>query len=213
MAKPAAFLSSARRAFAAAFMVAVTAAGCTTGPQLAAQWTDPQLVKSAYLRGGKVLVACDVADLTMRQICQDRVAAELAARGASTVFPGPQTMIATDRSIDSQLIAAARDAGAKAMMVLTLTPAVTEVSQGFQIGIGGFGYGSGGGSMGVGVSAPVGGGKVTMGYAANGRITDAGSGRLVWSASASTSPSSDLQLQLDGLAKTVFGAADQSGLF
>ena len=215
MARPAPFFPSARRALVAAFVVAaaVTATGCATGPQLAAQWTDPQLVKSAYLRGGKVLVACDVADLTMRQLCQDRLAAELAARGATAVFPGPQTTIATDRSIDGQLLAAARDSGAKAMMVLTLTPALTQVSQGFTIGIGGFGYGGGGGGVGVGVSGPVGGGQVTTGYAANGRITDTSSGRLVFSASASTSPSSDVQLQLDGLAKTVFGAADQSGLF
>jgi hypothetical protein len=209
----AATLFPLRRALAAAF-VAVAAAGCASGPQLSAQWTDPQLgPKSSYLRGGKVLVACDVADLTMRQICQDRLAAELAARGASAVFPGPQTVIATDRSIDSQLLAAARDNGAKAMMVLTLTPGLTEVSPGFTVGIGGFGYGSGGGGVGVGVSGPVGGGKVTTGYVANGRITDAGSGRLVWSASASTPPSSDLPLQLDGLAKTVFGAAEESGLF
>ena len=98
-------------------------------------------------------------------------------------------------------------------MVLTLTPAVTDVSQGFQVGIGGFGYGSKGGGVGVGVSAPVGGGRVTMGYAANGRVTDVGSGKLVFSASASTSPSSDLDLQLSELSKTVFGAADRSGLF
>jgi len=212
MAAAATPFSLRRRSLAAALVVA--AAGCTSGPQLAAQWTDPQLgPKSAYLRGGKVLVACDVADLTMRQLCQDRLAAELAARGANAVFPGPQTMIATDRSIDGQLLGAARDAGAKAMMVLTLTPAVTQVSPGFTVGIGGFGYGGGGGGVGVGVSGPVGGGQVTMGYAANGRITDAGSGRLMFSASASASPSSDVQLQLDGLAKAVFGAADQSGLF
>jgi hypothetical protein len=204
--------SSLARALGAAFLIAI--AGCASGPQLAAQWTDPQLGnQSAFLRKSRVLVACDVADLTVRQLCQDRVAAEITARGATPVFPGPDTMIATDRSIDSQLLAAARSADAKALMVLTLTPAVTDVSQGFQIGIGGFGYGSKGGGAGVGISAPVGGGRVTMGYAANGRITDAGSGKLVFSASASTSPSSDLDLQLSELSKTVFGAADRSGLF
>jgi len=204
--------SPLRHVLAAAFVLA--AAGCASGPQLAAQWTDPQLgPKSGYLRGGRVLVACDVAELTIRQLCQDRLSSELAARGVTAVFPGPQTAIATDRSIDGQLLGAARDAGAKAMMVLTLTPAVTQVSPGFTVGIGGFGYGGGGGGVGVGVSGPVGGGQVTMGYAANGRITDAGSGRLMFSASASSSPSSDVQLQLDGLAKAVFGAADQSGLF
>ena len=209
---PATFASSCRRALVAALVLAVAA--CTSGPQLAAQWTDPQLGnQSAFLRKSRVLVACDVADLTVRQLCQDRVAAEIAARGATPVFPGPDTLIATDRSIDGQLLAAARSADAKALMVLTLTPAVTDVSQGFQVGICGFGYGSKGGGVGVGVSAPVGGGRVTMGYAANGRVTDVGSGKLVFSASASTSPSSDLDLQLSELSKTVFGAADRSGLF
>jgi len=208
----ASILLPARRALAAAFVLA--AAGCASGPQLAAQWTDPQLgPQSAFLRGSRVLVACDVADLTVRQLCQDRVAAEVTARGATPVFTGPDTLIATDRSIDGQLLAAARSANAKALMVLTLTPAVTDVSPGFSVGVGGFGYGSRGGGVGVGVSAPVGGGRVIMGYAANGRVTDVGSGRLVWSASASTAPSSELDLQLGELSKTVFDAADKSGLF
>ena len=159
-----------------------------------------------------MLVACDVADLTVRQLCQDRVAAEVSARGATPLFPGPDTLIATDRSIDGQLLAAARSADAKALMVLTLTPAVTDVSPGWSVGIGGFGY-SRSSSVGVGVAAPVGGGRVIMGYAANGRITDVGSGRLVWSASASTAPSSELDVQLGELSKTVFGAADKSGMF
>ena len=115
----ASILSPARRALAAALVLA--AAGCTSSPQLAAQWTDPQLgPQSAFLRGSRVLVACDVADLTVRQLCQDRVAAEVSARGATPVFPGPDTLIATDRSIDGQLLPAARSADAKALMVLTL---------------------------------------------------------------------------------------------
>ena len=203
--------SPARRSLAAAFVLA--AAGCASSPQLAAQWTDPQLgLQSAFLRGSRVLVACDVADLTVRQLCQDQVAAEITARGATPLFPGPDTLIATDRSIDGQLLAAARSADAKALMVLTLTPAVTDVSPGFSIGIGGVGY-RGSSSVGVGVAAPVGGGRVIMGYAANGRITDVGTGRLVWSASASTAPSSELEVQLGELSKTVFGAADKSGMF
>jgi hypothetical protein len=207
----AAISSPARRALAAAFVLG--AAGCASSPQLAAQWTDPQLgPQSAFLRGSRVLVACDVADVTVRQLCQDQVAAEVSARGATPLFPGPETVIATDRSIDGQLLAAARSADAKALMVLTLTPAVTDVSPGFSVGIGGVGY-RGSSSVGVGVAAPVGGGRVIMGYAANGRITDVGTGRLVWSASASTAPSSEIEVQLGALSKTVFGAADKSGMF
>jgi len=205
-------LSPFRRALAGALVLAA-AAGCTSSPQLAAQWTDPQLgPQSAFLRGSRVLVACDVADLTVRQLCQDRLAAEVSARGVTPVFTGPDTLIATDRSIDGQLLAAARSADAKALMVLTLTPAVTDVSPGWSIGIGGAGY-SRSSSVGIGVTAPVGGGRVVMGYAANGRITDVGTGRLVWSASASTAPSSELEVQLGELSKTVFGAADKSGMF
>ena len=177
----AAISSPARRALAAAFVLGT--AGCASSPQLAAQWTDPQLgPQSAFLRGSRVLVACDVADVTVRQLCQDQVAAEVSARGATPLFPGPETVIATDRSIDGQLLAAARS------------------------------Y-RGSSSVGVGVAAPVGPGRVIMGYAANGRITDVGTGRLVWSASASTAPSSELEVQLGALSKTVFGAADKSGLF
>ena len=98
----ASIVSPVRRALAAAFVLA--AAGCASGPQLAAQWTDPQLgPQSAFLRGSRVLVACDVADLTVRQLCQERLAAEVRARGATPLFTGPDTLIATDRSIDGQL--------------------------------------------------------------------------------------------------------------
>ena len=48
--------SPARCMLAAALVVA--AAGCASSPQLAAQWTDPQLgTQSAFLRGSRVLVA------------------------------------------------------------------------------------------------------------------------------------------------------------
>lgn len=204
---------SHRRFLAASALAAALLAGCASSPQLAAQWTDPQLgAQSSFLRGGRILVACDAGDLTIRQICQDRLAAEVSARGATPVFLGPDTLIATDRAIDGQLLAAARTAGAKALMVLTLAPAVTDVSPGFSIGVGGFGFGRSSG-VGVGVSAPVGGGRVTTGYAANGRVTDVNTGRLVWSASASTAPSSDVDAQLGELSKTVLGAADKAGLF
>ena len=119
-----------------------------------------------------------------------------AARRRSSV--APTSPIATDRSIDAQLLPAAREAGAKAMMVMTVAIAVQDVSQPFQIGIGGFGFGSSG-SAGVGVSAPVGGGRVTSGYSANGRVTDVPSGRLVWTAKATTPPSSDVNAQMGEL--------------
>jgi len=185
--------------------------GCAATTQLDAQWSDASL-GTGFLRGARVLVACDAYEVVVRQICQDRLAAEVVARGATPVFLAPGFPVATDRAVDAQLLPAAREAGAKAMMVMTVAVSVQDVSQPFQIGIGGFGFGSGG-SAGVGVSAPVGGGRVTSGYSANGRVTEVASGRLVWTAKATAPPSSDIDLQMGELSKTVLAAADRAGLF
>jgi len=185
--------------------------GCASTPQLDAQWTDPS-VGTNFLRGARVLVACDAYEVVVRQICQDKLAGEVVARGATPVFLAPGYPVATDRAIDAQLLPAAREAGAKAMMVMTVAVAVQDVSQPFQIGIGGFGFGGSGGA-GVGVSAPVGGGRVTSGYSANGRVTDVASGRLVWTAKATSPPSGDVNAQMSDLSKLVMGAADKAGLF
>jgi len=192
-------------------IVAATAAslaGCATGPQLEAQRSDPSIGQS-FLRGARVLVACEASELVIGQICQDQLGREVVARGATPVFVPQNTPIATDRSMDVQLLPDARDASAKAM---TVAVAVEDVSQPFQIGIGGFGFGSSG-SAGVGVSAPVGGGRVTSGYSANGRVTDVLSGRLVWTAKAITSPSSDVNAQMSELSRVVLDAAGKAGLF
>ena len=192
---------------------AVLLAGCASGPQLDAQWTDPQLgAGSGFLRGARVLVACDAYDLVVRQLCQDQLASEVVARGATPVFAAQDTPLATDRAVDAQLLPAARSAGAKALMVVTVAAAATDVSPGFSIGIGGFGFGRSS-AVGVGVAAPIGGGRVTTGYSANGRITEVSSGRLVWAARATTPPSPDLNAQLGELSKAVLDAADKAGLF
>ncbi len=193
-----------------AFFTAL-AAGCASAPQLDAQWSDAAAAPG-LLRGARVLVACDAAELVVRQLCQDRLAGEVAARGATPVFVPPETPIATDRSIDPQLLAAARESGAKGLLVMTVAVAVHDVSAPVSIGIGGFGFGSGG-SVGMGVSAPVGGGRVTAGYSGNGRVTDVASGRLVWTAKATSPPSSDVDAQLADLSRLVLGAADRAGLF
>ena len=207
--RPAAAAAPSATGVAAA--VAALLVGCASTPQLDAQWSDPSLGPS-FLRGARVLVACDAYEVVVRQICQDHLAREVVARGATPVFLAPGFPVATDRSVDAQLLPAAREAGAKAMMVMTVAVAVQDVSQPFQIGIGGFGFGSSG-SAGVGVSAPVGGGRVTSGYSANGRVTDVPSGRLVWTAKATAPPSSDINAQMSDLSRLVLGAADKAGLF
>jgi hypothetical protein len=192
-------------------LLAALVAGCASAPQLDAQWSDASAAPG-LLRGARVLVACDAAELVVRQICQDRLASEVAARGATPVFVPPETPIATDRSIDAQLLSAARESGAKGLMVMTVAVAVHDVSAPISIGIGGFGFGSGG-SVGAGVSAPVGGGRVTAGYSGNGRVTDVSSGRLVWTAKATSPPSADVNAQMTDLSRLVLDAAGRAGLF
>lgn len=184
---------------------------CASVPQLDAQWRDPALAGN-FLRGARVLVACDAYEVVIRQVCQDQLASEVTARGATPVFVPPTTALFTDRSIDAQLLPAARDAGASAMLVMTVAVAVNDVSPGFSIGIGGFGFGRNSG-VGVGIDAPIGGGRVTSGYSANGRVTDVSNGRLVWTAKATSPASSDVGAQMAELSKAVLGAADKAGLF
>jgi hypothetical protein len=200
-----------RASSAAAAALLLVFAGCASGPQLDAQWSDPA-AGPGLLRGARVLVACDAAELVIRQICQDQLASEITARGATPVFVPPETPIATDRAIDAQLLPAARQANATALAVMTVAVAVQDVSQGVSIGIGGFGFGSHS-AGGVGVAAPIGGGRVTSGYSANGRITEVSGGRLVWTAKATAPPSSDVETQMAGLARAVVGAAEKAGLF
>ena len=200
-----------RPACAALLGAALALAGCAS-TQLDAQWSDPQLGGNHYLSGARVMVACDTFELVLRQICQDQLAADIASRGGSPVFPPASVAIATDRSVDAQLLPAAREAGAKAVMVMTLAAAVSDVSPGVSIGLGGFGFGRHSG-VGVGLGVPIGGGRVTTGYTANTRLTDVQSGRLVWTAKATAPPSSDVNAQIGELSRSVLGAADKTGLF
>lgn len=203
-----------RHTLAAASLAGLTwLAGCATS-QVNAQWSDPQFAGQPA-RGAKVLVSCQAADLTLRRVCADRMAAEVAARGAVPVLAadpgdGPPPS-------DEALLGAARQAAASALLRTSIAPEVVAVAPApsFGIGIGGFGggYRSGGG-VGIGVSAPIGGaGKADTGFGANAALTDVASGRLMWSGRASAAPSSDVGQQLATLARLLLDAARQAGLF
>ena len=187
-------------------------AGCAS-PRVDVQWRDPQLPAS-YLRGAKVFVVCEAYDLAVKRICEDRVVADLNARGVNTVTSEPGLDPGAPRPgvADAQWLPTARGASAKAVFGVSVGVASQAVSPGFSVGIGGFGIGrhSAGG---VGVSAPIGGGDVTQGYAASARITDAASGRLMWTARASTPPSGDVNAQIADLAKTLGDATAEAGLY
>jgi hypothetical protein len=186
--------------------------GCAS-TQLDAQWVDPQLGPNP-LRSARVLIACEAYDMVIKRICQDQLASEVVARGATPVVAPDTTNPAPGRPLgDEQYLGAARSAGARAVLTNYITPSAVSASPGLTIGIGGFGMGSSGFGGGVGVSAPIGGGQVTTGYTSNSRLTDATSGKLLWTAKASAPPSKDVPTQMAELMKAVFGAADKAQLF
>lgn len=190
---------------------AVLLAGCVS-TRLDAQWADPQL-PSGLLRGSKVLVACEAYEPVVKRLCLDHMASELTARGAMPLLAPEAPDSTPGRPVaDQQLLAAARLGGAKAVWSTTLQVADPAQGPGFSVGLGGFGGGSHVGG-GIGVSLPIGGAQGSNGYAANGKLTDAASGRLLWTAKASAPPSSDVNRQVDDLARTLLSAADKAGLF
>jgi hypothetical protein len=206
---------AALRAWAAAMAMAGLAwlSGCASS-QVNAQWSDAQF-RGQPASGAKVLVSCQAADLTLRRVCADRMAAEVAARGAVPVLaadPGDVPPLP-----DDQLLQAARQVGASALLRATVAAEVAVAAPGptIGIGIGGFGgsYRSGGG-VGFGVSAPVAGaGTMDTGFGANAALVDVASGKLMWSGRASAAPSSDVGQQLATLARLLMDAARQAGMF
>lgn len=196
--------------------VAVLLAGCAS-TRLDAQWTDPQLTPG-MLRGARVMVACEAYDLVIKRICQDQMAADITARGGTPVIAPNTTNEAPGRPLGAeQYLPAARNAGAKAVLAHYVTQADVSVAppSSVSIGIGGFGFGGGGGgvSTGVGVTAPVGGGRTSVGYAMSSNMTETSNGRLLLTAKASAPPSGDVNAQLYELTKVVFVAVDNAKLF
>jgi len=199
-----------RRAALAA-VLPLAFAGCAS-TAVDAQWRNVEL-PATYLRGARVMVSCETGEAVLQRICEDRVSAELAAHGALPVFAAPGTVAAIQPGVaDAHYLPAARDSGAKAVLSMTIGASSAAVSQGVTLSIGGFGFGRSS-AGGVGVSAPIGGGQVSNGYSANGRVTDVASGRLMWTARASAPPSGDVNAQLADLSKTVLDAAGKAGLF
>ena len=190
-------------------------AGCAT-TTVNAEWTDPQFAGRS-LRGERVLVVCDANDTAVRRICQDQLAAQVAASGATPVT-GPETadLTAGPPPANDKTLAAARSSCAKAILAATVGPDATVVSggSGISFGIGGWG-GSGGGVSGggVGIGVPLGGGQVETAYGANMALTDVGTVRLMWSSKVTAPASRNVNEQLGEIAKVGVGAARTAGFF
>jgi hypothetical protein len=198
-----------------AALAAVSLAACASSvPQRSGEWIDPALgPNSGILRGDKVLATCEAWDLSLRQNCQAWLFQQLQARGANPITPPSAASAASGAELDRLLAADAASVGARTVLVVALTPAVTGSGfSGASIGIGGFSWGSSGGA-GIGLSAPIGGtGWGSTGFAAQARLTDVRNDRLVWSTSFVASPSSDLGTQVRSLTASVLNAAQGAGL-
>jgi hypothetical protein len=190
---------------------ALMLAGCAATTEVGAVWVDPQF-KGRSFAGQKVWVVCDAGEqLTLRRLCEDRLAEEVAATGGTAVR-GPDGAAALPDAA-AQLPAAQR-AGAVAVLRGTVTPAAQSYNPGpqFSIGIGGFGGGRTSVGGGVGVALPAGAGSVSTGHALDLGITEVASGELVWSARSTAPPSKDLNEQITELARTTMAAARSAGV-
>jgi hypothetical protein len=186
-------------------------AACAT-TQVGAQWMDPAF-QGQSLRGARLLVVCDAGDPVMQRICQDEVSAQVKALGATPV-QAPDAGANGRPAPAGQLMSAARLAGARAVFSTSVSPDASVVTPGpaVSFGLGGFSWGSGVGG-GVGVTVPTTGAQVSTAYAASGVLTDVASGRMMWSAKATTPAQSNINAQMAELARAVVGAAQQAGLF
>jgi hypothetical protein len=207
---PARRLLLASRALPAAALLAF-AGGCAS-PGVEAQWSDPQSAGTS-LRGARVLIACDASEDVVKRLCQERLAEEVTARGATAVAAPDVVNPVPGRPMGlEQYAGAARAAGVSMVLATTVSLSASDVTPGFSIGIGGFSGGHHGGG-GVGISMPVGGGQVVSGYTANSRLANVSDSRVLWTARASTPPSGDVNAQIAQLARTMAEAAEKAGMF
>ena len=204
-------------AWAVLILCAVLNAGCSSNP-VQAEWTDPAFTNHS-LRGAKVLVVCEASDAPIQRVCEEQMRAQVATSGATPVSaPGLSAASGSD-ALSDQALAAARSAGAKAVLLASVAPDATLVNPGPSVGfgVGGFGgmggYHSGAVGAGVGVSVPVGEGRTRTSYAANMVLKDVDSGRVMWTSKVSAPGSQDINMQMNSIARAGLEGAQQAGMF
>ncbi|HSD54996.1 MAG TPA: hypothetical protein VLC47_12570 [Burkholderiales bacterium] len=205
----------ARFSAGSGLVCALLVAGCAA-TQVAVQWSDPEF-KGRSLRGEKVLIICDAPDVAIRRVCQDQVAAQLRVVGGMPVISADAGLTVGPPPANDKTLAAARAAGAKAILGSAIGPDVTVVNPGpsIGIGVGGFG-GSGGGTVvgsSVGIGFPIGGGQASTGYAANMVLTDVATARIMWTGKITTPASQNVGAQMGDLARVGVEAARTAGFF
>lgn len=163
------------------------------------------------MRGAKILVLCESRETVVRQICQDKLAAQLAALGA---VPVRATQPVTAGDSGANAVSTARAAGAAAVFFVAVAPDTTQAASNgasFGFGFGGFG---GGGFGGIGISAPLGGERrLDFGYAGNGSLTRVDTDALIWTAKTRSYPSQSVELQMESISKALAEGAQKAGHF
>jgi len=205
------------RRLAAALLIASGAglvSGCAT-TQVALQWSDPEF-KGRSLRGEKIFVVCEAPDVAIRNTCQDDMAARLREAGATPVIGSAPGLTVAPQPANDATLAAARAAGAKAILGSTIARDVTVVGSGSSVGFGFGGVRGGGGTSrgaGVGFGFPVGGAQESSSYQASLVLTDVASARVMWSGTITTLASDDIGDQVRELTRVGVEAAREAGFF
>jgi len=199
---------SLRKSAAAGIGAALVSACATT--QMEAQWRDPQLAPQS-LQGKTVLVVCRGLDLTLERICEDKLAAQVQAIGVKVARSDSPPAVA-----DDALLQAAKVAGAEVVLATTLQPAGYDVAPtggSVGIGVGGSsgGYGSRSGGA-IGLSLPIGGAS-GPGIGASTNLTEAASGKLLWSSRARSPKTSSEADQISELSRVTVEALKGAQLF
>ncbi len=199
----------------ACVLIGALVAGCASNA-VQGEWTDAQFANHG-LRGAKVLVVCDSNEAAVRQICADRMSAQLAAIGATPIIMAEDA--GATGTLRDKALAAGRSQGARAVFTSTVAPEITSIRSGPSVGFGFGGFGgmggwhSGGVGAGVGVSVPVGSDRTDTAYAANIVLTDVDSGRVMWTGKVAASGRQDINQQLDTIAQNAVAAAQRAGMF
>ena len=167
-----------------------------------------------------MLVVCEATELVVKRLCQDELAAHLTALGATATIEPEVSNQTPGRPIAAeQYLPAARAAGAKAVLSAGMLPTRSISAPGL-LSVSALVGSEGRVDIAAAESALVSalpfrwdGGQPSTGYAVNSTITDVATGRTMWTAKASTGPSSDTSAQVSELAKAVANAALQAGFF
>jgi predicted small secreted protein len=201
-----------RRGLALLLFAALLAA-CAT-PQMEGEWRDPQAAARS-MQGRAVLVVCRGFDVTLERICEDRLAADAQSIGIRVLRAELPREAVADPAAGDALLKAARAVRADAVLAMRLEwygAAMPPSGGGVGVGVGASRGGWSGGTGGaIGITLPLGGSGPTL--ASGTSLTDAVTGKLIWSGRARGSGAVNEPAQVGELSRVTTEALKGAGLF